>query len=125
MQLEEGGFPTRELHESVKRYSDAMLKAESYHRRLYDEAENLFPYFVKYAKAEQKEKQTNLPSIIDNFYYEVLGLSCDSSDKSIRSSLTRRFKKLMRKHVSDDPRYQIRLDKFINEDKPLSLEPFP
>lgn len=120
MQLEENDFPARELHESVKRYADAMLKAESYHRRLYEEAESMFPYFVKYAKAEQQEKQTNLPSIIDNFYFEVLGMSCDCQDKSVRASLTRRFKRLLKSHVVDDPKYQIKLDKFMDEDKPLS-----
>lgn len=125
MQLEENKFPSRELHESVKRYADAILKAESYHKRLYEEAEKLFPYFVKYAKAERQEKQTNLPSIIDTFYSEVLGMSCDCQDKSVRASLTRRFKKLMRKYVSDDPRYQVKLDKFMMEDRPLSLPTFP
>ena len=120
MQLEENEFPSRELHESVKRYADAILKAESYHKRLYDEAAKMFPYFVKYAKAEQQENQVNLTSIMDNFYCEVLGLSCDSQDKSVRASLTRRFKKLMRKYGSDDPKYQIKLDKFMDEDRPLS-----
>ena len=59
MLLEDHDFPIKELHESVKRYTDAKMKAESYHKRLYEEADNMFPYFVKYAKAEQQEKQTN------------------------------------------------------------------
>jgi len=106
-------LPSKELHESIKRYADAKLKADSYQKKIYDEAENLFLYFVKYAKAEQQEKQNRLPSIIDNFYFEVLGLSCDSQDKSVRTSLTRRFKKLLKKHVIDDPKYQIKLDEFL------------
>lgn len=125
MQLEENGFPTRELHESIKRYADSMLKAESYHKRLYEEAENMFPYFVKFAKSEQQEKQSKLPLIIDTFYSEVLGMSCDCQDKSVRASLTRRFKKLLKSHVVDDPKYQIRLDKFMAEDRPLSRLTFP
>jgi hypothetical protein len=113
MQLEENDFPARELHESVKRYADAILKVESYHKRLFVEAENMFPYFVKYAKAEQQEKQTNLPSIIDTFYCEVLGMSCDCQDKSVRASLTRRFKKLLKSHVINDPKYQVKLEEFL------------
>jgi len=116
MLLEDHDFPIKELHESVKRYTDAKMKTESYHKRLYEEADNMFPYFVKYAKAEQQEKQTNLPSIIDNFYSEVLGLSCDSQDKTVRASLTRRFKKLLKKHVVDDPKYQAKLDGFLTQD---------
>jgi hypothetical protein len=110
------GFPLKELHESIKRYTDAKMKAESYNKRLYEEAEAMFPYFVKYAKAEQQEKQKDLPSIIDNFYFEVLGLSCDSQDKFVRSSLTRKFKRLLKKHVIDDPRYQKKLDGFLYHD---------
>lgn len=113
-------LPMKELNESLKRYVDAKFKGETYRKRQCEEAETMFPYFVKYAKAEQQENQTSLPSIMDNFYCEVLGLSCDSQDKSVRASLTRRFKKLMRKYVSDDPKYQIKLDKFMDEDRPLS-----
>ncbi len=113
MLLENQELPTKELIESIKRYADAMVKVGYYHKRLFDEAEKMFPYFVKYAKAEQQEKQNSLPSIIDNFYFEVLGLSCDSQDKSVRTSLTRRFKKLLKKHVIDDPKYQIKLDEFL------------
>jgi hypothetical protein len=121
----ETDLPLKEINESLKRYVDAKLKVETYRKRLYEEAEAMFPHFVKYVKAEQQESQVSLPSIIDNFYYEVLGLSHDSQDKSVRASLTRRFKKLMRKYVSDDPRYQIKLDKFMNEDQVLSLPDVP
>jgi hypothetical protein len=115
MLLEDQEFPTRELNESIKRYADAMVKAGSYHKRLFDEAEKMFPYFVKYAKAEQQE-QTSLSSIMDNFYFEVLGLSCNAQDKSVRVSLTRRFKKLLKKRVVDDPKYQVKLDGFLTQD---------
>jgi len=116
MLLEDLNFPIEELQESVKRYVDAKMKAESYYKRLHEEAEKMFPYFVKYARAEQQQKQTSLPSIIDNFYFEVLGLSCNAQDKSVRVSLTRRFKKLLKKHVVDDPKYQAKLDGFLTQD---------
>jgi hypothetical protein len=115
MLLEDQEFPTRELNESIKRYSDATVKVGSYHKRLFDEAEKMFPYFVKYAKAEQQQ-QTSLSSIMDNFYFEVLGLSCNAQDKPVRVSLTRRFKKLLKKHSVDDPKYQAKLDGFLTQD---------
>ena len=110
------GFPLKELRESIKRYTDAKIKAESYYKRLYEEAETIFPHFVRYAKAEQQDKQKDLPSIMDDFYFEVLGLSCDSQDKFVRSSLTRKFKRLLKKQVVDDPRYQKKLDGYLPHD---------
>jgi len=105
-------LPIEELHESIKRYTEAKLKADSYQKRLYNEAENLFSYFIKYAKNEYNEKPS-LSEIMDNFYFDILGMSCDSQDKSIRASLTRRFKKQMKKHIVDDPKYQVKLDEFL------------
>jgi hypothetical protein len=113
MSGEDLGFPIRELKESIKRYTDAKSKADAYQKRLYEEAENLFLYFVKYAKTEHTEKPTSFPTIIDNFYLDILGMPCDSQDKSIRASLTRRFKKMMKKHIIDDPKYQAKLDTFM------------
>lgn len=110
------GFPLQELHESIKRYTDAKMKAESYNKKLYEEAEVMFPYLVKYAKAEQQEKQEGLPLIIDNFYFEILGLPCDSQDSFVRSSLTRKFKRLLKKHIIDDARYQKKLDGYLSHD---------
>lgn len=113
MLLENLNFPIDELQDSVKRYVDAKMKTESYSKQLHEEAEKMFPYFVRYAKAEQQQNQTSLPSIIDNFYSDVLGLPCNAQDRFVRSSLTREFKKLLKKHVADDPRYQVKLDEFL------------
>lgn len=118
-------LPLKELDESLKRYVDAKLKVETYQKRLYEEAENMFPHFIKYARAEQEEKQTNLPSIMDNFYCEVLGLSCGPQDRLVRSSLTRRFKKLMKNHISYNPRYQKKLDGFMGEERLSSIPTSP
>lgn len=115
MLLEDQELATKELNESIKRYADAVVKVGLYHKRLFDEAEKMFPYFVKYAKAEQHQ-QARLSSMMDNFYHEVLGMTCDARDKSVRMSLTRRFKKLLKKHVVDDPKYQVKLDGFLTQE---------
>ena len=113
MYSDERNFPIGELHESIKRYTEIKLKTDLYQKRLHDEAENLFLYFVKYAKKEQNGKPNSFSALIDNFYLDVLGMSCDSQDKAVRASLTRRFKKLMKKRIIDDPKYQIKLDEFL------------
>ena len=113
MSSDEDNFPIEELHESIKRYTEIKLKNDLYQKRLRDEAENLFLYFVKYAKNGQNEKPNSFTELFDNFYLDILGMSCDSQDKAVRASLTRRFKKLMKKRIVDDPKYQVKLDEFL------------
>jgi hypothetical protein len=113
MTFDEQNFPIKELQESIKRYTEIKLKTDLCQKTLHDEAENLFLYFVKYAKNEHNGKPNSFSALTDNFYLDVLGMSCDSQDKAVRASLTRRFKKLMKKHIIDDSKYQVKLDEFL------------
>jgi len=103
----------RSAYESLKNYSDAKVKADLYLKRLSGEAEVLFSHFIKYAKKENTIQPRRFSELIENFYYEVLNMECNGKDKVIRASLTRRFKKLMKKHIADDPKYQVKLDEFF------------
>ena len=100
-------------HESLKNYADAKMKADLYLKRLSEETEVLFSQFIKYAKEENTTQPHGFSELVENFYYEILNMECSGKDKVIRASLTRRFKKLMKKHVIDDPRHQIRLDEYL------------
>lgn len=113
MFIEEDDFPIKELHESLKRYSDAKTKVGLYQERLWNEAENLFSYFVKYARKEQNEDTYSFSRILGNFYSDILNMDCDSKDKGVRASLTKRFKKLLKRHNTEGSRYQIKLDEFM------------
>lgn len=113
MTSEEHNIPLKELRESLKRYSDAKMKAYLYRKRQCDEAENLFSHFIKYAKEERNKGDYNFSKIIDNFYYEILDMDYDSKDRAVRASLTKRFKAIMKKHIINDPKYQVKLDEFI------------
>jgi hypothetical protein len=84
-----------------------------YLKRLSDETEVLFSYFIKYAREENTTQPHSFSELVENFYYEILNMECSGKDKVIRASLTKRFKKLMKKHIIDDPRHQIRLDEYL------------
>lgn len=105
-------FPIKELHESLKRYSDAKTKAGLYQQRLCDEAEKLFSHFIRYAQ-ENNEEPRGFSSTVEAFYYDVLNMDCDFHDRTIRSSLTKRFRKLMKRHIKDNSTDQVKLDDFM------------
>jgi len=105
--------PPRSAYESLKNYADAKIKADLYLKRLSDETEVLFSHFIKYAKEENTIQPRRFSELIENFYYEILNMECNGKDKVIRASLTRRFKKLMKKRIIQDPRHQISLDEYL------------
>ena len=100
-------------HESLRNYTDAKMKADLYLKRLSDETEVLFSHFVKYAREENTAQSRSFSELIENFYYEILNMECNGEDKVIRASLTKRFKKLMKKHIVSDSKHQIRLDEYL------------
>jgi hypothetical protein len=100
-------------HDSLKNYTDAKIKSDLYLKRLSDETEVLFSHFIKYARKENTTQPHSFSELVENFYYEILNMECNGKDKVIRASLTKRFKKLMKKHIIDDPKHQIRLDDFM------------
>lgn len=77
-----------------------------------DESENLFSHFIRYTK-EKNGETSGFSKTVQAFYNDVLNMECDSNDRAIRSSLTKRFRKLMKRHSRDDPKYQIPLDEFL------------
>lgn len=100
-------------HESLKNYADAKTKADLYLKRLSDETEVLFSHFIKYARKENTIQPHNFSELVENFYCEILNMECNGEDRVIRASLTKRFKKLMKKHIVSDPKHQIRLDEYL------------
>jgi len=103
----------RGAHESLKNYYDIKMKADLYLKRLSDETEVLFSYFVKYAREENATQPRSFSELVENFYYEILSMECNCEDKVIRASLTRKFRKLMKKHIINDSKHQIRLDEYL------------
>ena len=75
------------------------------------EVEKLYPYFREYVKSRKDEGVQSFSEVLAEFYSEVLELN--DEDKAVKSSITRRFKKLVKKHNVSDPRYQKTLDNFI------------
>ena len=100
-------------HKSLENYSDAKIKADLYLKRLSDETEVLFSHFIKYARAENATQPRNFSEMVEGFYYEILNMECNGEDKVIRASLTKRFRKLMKKHIISDSRHQIKLDEYL------------
>jgi hypothetical protein len=104
---------SRSAYESLKNYTDAKMKADLYLKRLSDETEVLFSHFIKYAREENTIQPRGFSELVENFYYEILNMECNGKDKVIRASLTRRFKKLMKKRIIQDSRHQISLDEYL------------
>lgn len=102
-------------HESLKNYADAKMKADLYLKRLSDETEVLFSHFIKYVRKENILQPRSFSELTENFYCEILSMECNGENRVIRASLTKRFKKLMKKHIISDPKHQIKLDEFFEK----------
>jgi hypothetical protein len=100
-------------HESLKNYADAKTKVDLYLKRLSDETNVLFSHFIKYARRENIAQSRSFSELIENFYCEILNMECDGEDKVIRASLTKRFRKLMKKRIVSDSKHQNRLDDYL------------
>jgi hypothetical protein len=97
---------------ALKRYSIARQKASLYIETLQNESERLFSHFVRYAKENTGEPR-GFSETLQAFYYNILNMECDSHDRAIRSSLTKRFKKLMKRHIRDNSNNQVKLEEFL------------
>ena len=97
---------------SLKRYSVAKQRANLYLQKLRNESERLFFHFIRYTKENNGEPR-GFSETVQAFYYDVLNLNCDCHDRTIRSSLTKRFRKLVNKYTRDDSTEQAKLDGFI------------
>lgn len=111
MSRDELDFP-EDVRLSLKRYSIAKHEVNLYIQTLQIESERLFSHFIKYAQ-EQCENSRGFSEIIEGFYSEILDMKCDLKDRALRTSLTKRFKKLMKRHLRDNSKYQIQLDEFL------------
>jgi hypothetical protein len=105
--------PSRSAYASLEKYADARMKADMYLERLSNETEVLFSHFIKYAREENTIQPRRFSELAENFYCEILNMECNGKDRVIRASLTKRFKRLMKKHVINDPRHQISLDEYL------------
>jgi hypothetical protein len=105
--------PSRSAHEALKNYYDLKMKADLYFKRLSDETEVLFSHFVKYAREENAKRSRNFSELVESFYYEILNMECNENDKVVRASLTKKFKRLMKKHITNDSKNQIKLDDYL------------
>lgn len=103
---------TDNIQLSLKRYSISRQKANLYLETLQNESKKLFSHFIKYVKENNGEPH-GFSETVQAFYYDVLNMNCDFHDRTIRSSLTKRFRKLMKKYAEDDSTEQIKLDGFI------------
>ena len=100
-----------ELKSCLRRYVEAKRKS-SLSRDVSDsEAEKLFSYFQEYVRSRRDEEVQSFADVLDGFY-SVLGLGSDIENRNIRSSLTKRFKRLVRKYNASDSGSQRKLDEF-------------
>ena len=97
---------------SLKCYSIARQKLNVYLETLQNESEKLFSNFIRYTK-ENNEEIRGFSETVQAYYYDVLHMNCDFHDRNTRSSLTQRFKKLMKRYVRDTSNNQARLDDFM------------
>lgn len=100
------------IQTSLKSYSIAQQKVSLYYKILQNESERLFSYFVGYVKENNGEPRS-FSETIRAFYYDVLNMDYDFHDRTIRSSLTKRFRKLLKRHTRDNSRNQVKLDDFL------------
>lgn len=103
-------FPLKELKNSLHRYIEARSRSRLSSEILDSETEKLYSCFRDYVKSRKSEEVQGFSEVLAEFYSEVLGLNCENKD--IKSSLTKRFKKLVRKYNVNDPQYQRTLDDF-------------
>jgi len=95
---------------SVKAYVEARLRSGLSREVLDSEAKRLFSYFREYAQSKKGEQVQSFTGVLAEFYSEV-GLDGIDS-KGIRSSLTRRFKKMIRRYNAGNSENQRKLDEF-------------
>lgn len=96
---------------SLKAYVEARRRSRLNSEALDSEVERLYSCFRDYANSRKGEGVQSFSGVLAEFYSEALEL--DGADSAVKRSLTRRFKKLMRKHDFSDPKYQRRLDEYI------------
>jgi len=106
-------FPLNEMKTSLRRYVKASHGSSLSREILDSEAKKFYRYFVAYAKSCREDGITGFSAILESFYSDILDLDCNGSCRSVKSSLTRRIKSLMRKSYVNDPRYQKTLDRYI------------
>ena len=106
------GIPSQELRESVQRYVSTRRQVIRSLEALDQEADFLFSNLRSYVRTKREEGVTDFRSILESYYSEVLDIE-RYGDRSVKSSLTRRFKGLVRKHSPSDPKYQKQLDTFV------------
>ena len=102
-------LPHDSLKDYLHNYMEARRAVHLSSEGLDSEAEKIYSCFWDYVKSRKEEKQS-LTEILNDFYSEALGLK--EKDRAIKSSLTRRFKKLAKKYNAGDPKYQKTLDNF-------------
>ena len=90
---------------------DARYKSRVSSEVLDFEAERLYFHFRDYVKSRKGEQAQSLSEVLAEFYSELGFDGVDS--RGVRSSLTRRFKKLIRKYSASDSENQKKLDEFI------------
>ena len=107
------GYSLQDVGASVKAYVEASRRASLSRGVLDSEAEKLYHCFRDYVKSMNCEQvQKSFSDFLAEFYSEVLGLD-DKESRGIRSSLTRRFKKMIKKYNAGDSGNQRKLDEFL------------
>jgi len=76
-------------------YVEARRRSSLSREVLDSEAKKLFSYFLEYVQSRKGEQVQSFADLLEEFYSEVLGLD-GIERRGIRSSLTRRFKKMLR-----------------------------
>jgi len=74
------------------------------------EAKKLFFYFREYVQSKKDEQVQSFTDVLAEFYSDV-GLDGNDS-RGIKSSLTRRFKKMLRRYNAGSSENQRKLDEF-------------
>ena len=107
-----GSSSLYDVRASVKAYVKARRRASLSRSVLDAEAEKLYHCFRDYVKSRKCEQAHSFSDVLAGFYSEVLGLD-DKESRRTRSSLTTRFKSMMRKYNIGDSGNQRKLDEFL------------
>lgn len=94
-------------------YVEARRRSNLSREVLDSEAKKLFSYFREYVQSKKGEQVQSFSEFLNGFYSEVLGLDGIDS-RRIRSSLTRRFKKMLLRYNAGISENQRKLDEFYS-----------
>lgn len=96
------------MKDSLRKYIEARRGLRLNSEVMDSEAERIYSCFRDYVISVNDGRAHKFSEVLADFYSDMLFL--EDRDRTVKSSLTRRFRKLSRKYNVSNPKYQKTLD---------------